>query len=82
MEKEWQLDLSYSAVLGIHIFSRYVFLNLMTIWLLRSSTSSQFLFPTESSFNKIAVLSYVSALFIFDLKKLVLFFIYLKNIEK
>lgn len=54
----------------------------MTIWLLRSSTSSQFLFPTESSFNKIAVLSYVSALFIFDLKKLVLFFIYLKNIEK
>lgn len=54
----------------------------MVIWLLRSSAGSQFLFPTESSFNKTAVLSYVSALFIFDLKKLVLFFIYLKNIEK
>lgn len=65
MEKEWHLDLSYSAVLGIHIFPRYIFLNLMTIWLLRSSSSSQFLFPTESSLNKTAVLFCVSALFLF-----------------
>lgn len=65
MEKEWHLDLSYSAVLGIHIFPRYIFLNLMTIWLLRSSSSSQFLFPTESILNKTAVLFCASALFLF-----------------
>lgn len=65
MEKEWHLDLSYSAVLGIHIFPRYVFLNLMTIWLLKSSSSSQFIFPTESSSNKTAVLFYVSVLLLF-----------------
>lgn len=64
MEKGWHLDMSYSAVLGMHIFPRQAFLNLVTFWLLRSSSGSQFLFPTESSLDKAAVLLHVGALFV------------------
>lgn len=56
--------MSYSAVLGMHIFPRQAFLNLVTFWLLRSSSGSQFLFPTESSLGKAAVLLHVGALFV------------------
>lgn len=80
--KKWHLDISYSAMLGMHFFPRHVFLKLMIFWLLRSSSSSQFIFPRETVWIMQHFRCMLVPCFFLNLRKPLLLFIYSENTEK
>lgn len=68
--------------LGCIFFPRHVFLKLMIFWLLRSSSSSQFIFPRETVWIMQHFCCMLVPCFFLNLRKPLLLFIYSENTEK